>query len=75
MNHPHTQFYSHLFKINQPYITPFSKTQILHGPILIKLELKMKKLKRKTIKNIYKFLIDSRKQIRSYPEKVFESSN
>lgn len=52
--------------------TPFNKNKILHGPKLIILDLQIKKMKRRNLKNIYKFILDSRKQIRAYPEKLFE---
>lgn len=35
--HPDTSFYNCINKINEPYITPFTGAQILHGPVLIML--------------------------------------
>jgi hypothetical protein len=43
----------------------------MNGAILIMLDAKIKKMKRKNLRNIYKFLIDSRQQIRIYPDKMF----
>lgn len=34
----------------------------------------MKKLRRKNLRNVYKFLLDSRAQIRAYPQKLFEDT-
>ena len=38
------------------------------------LDAKIKKMKRKTLRNVYKFLIDSRKQIRAYPHKLNQNN-
>ena len=63
---PLTSFYAFAHSLTMPFLREDNKERILHGPGLIPIVFTLKKWKRKKYANIFRFVIDSRKKIRTF---------